>query len=130
MGSPKPIDSNKQPIDLGEARAVATSLSLTPVTFGRYLLVMRSECDLVISGEPYVALMLWLDAEAGKYVARVWNQTVSAGSATKLDQFVEACQSHFMSGRPCIGFPRHDCKLEFFRGFFRDNPFLQLIIAH
>ena len=47
MVSAKPVNSAKQPVDLGEAKAVATSLSLTSVTFGRYLLVMRSECDLV-----------------------------------------------------------------------------------
>ena len=27
----------------------------------RYLLVMRAECDLVICGEPYTALVMWLD---------------------------------------------------------------------
>ena len=58
----------------------------------------------MICGEPYVALMLWLDAETGKYVARVWNQTVSAGSATKLDQGGNS--GHFLG-------PFSNCLLEF-----------------
>ena len=67
---------------------------------------MRSECDLVICKEPYTALVMWLDTESGRYMARVWNQTVSTGSAEKAHIFLEACESHFMSGRPCIGFPK------------------------
>ena len=61
-------------IDLDEAKAVLASMSLTSVPFGRYLLVMRTECDVVIGEEPYVALALWLNLETGKFMARIWNQ--------------------------------------------------------
>ena len=74
------------------------SLSLTSVTFGRFLLVMRSECDVIIGGEPYVALMLWLNVDTGKFITRIWNQSVSTGDAPNLNQFMEACQTHFGQG--------------------------------
>ena len=67
-------NGSKCRIDLEEAKGVLASLSLTSVTFGRFLLVMRSECDVIIAGEPYVALMLWLDVDTGKFITRVWNQ--------------------------------------------------------
>ena len=92
-------NGSKSRIDLEEAKGVLASLSLTSVTFGRFLLVMRSECDVIIAGEPYVALMLWLDVQTGKFITRVWNQSVSTGDAATLDQFVEACQTHFGQGK-------------------------------
>ena len=58
-------------LDLDEARGVLASMSLTSVPFGRYLLVMRTECDVVIGGEPYVGLVLWLNLETGKFMARI-----------------------------------------------------------
>ena len=91
-------NGSKSRIDLEEAKGVLASLSLTSVTFGRFLLVMRSECDVVIAGEPYVALTLWLDVQTGRFITRVWNQSVSNGDAATLDQFVEACQTHFGQG--------------------------------
>ena len=100
--------SPKCRIDLQEAKGVLASLSLTSVTFGSYLLAMRSECDVVIAGEPYVALMLWLNLDTGQFIARVWNQTVSTGSAAGLESFVEACENHFSRGRPCLGCPEED----------------------
>ena len=92
-------NGSKCRIDLEEAKGMLASLSLTSVTFGRFLLVMRSECDVIIAGEPYVALMLWLDVQTGKFITRVWNQSISTGDAATLDQFVEACQTHFGQGK-------------------------------
>ena len=92
-------NGSKCRIDLEEAKGVLASLSLTSVTFGRYLLVMRSECDVIIAGEPYVALMLWLDVQTGKFITRVWNQSISTGDASSIDQFVDACQTHFGQGK-------------------------------
>ena len=95
-------------LDLNEARGVLTSMSLTSVPFGRYLLVMRTECDVLIGGEPYVALVLWLNLETGKFMARIWNQTVMTGDAFSLEKFTEACQTHFSQGRPCLGYPEDE----------------------
>ena len=95
-------------LNLDEARGVLASMSLTSVPFGRYLLVMRTECDVIIGGEPYVALVLWLNLETGKFMARIWNQTVTAGDAVSLEKFTEACQTHFSQGKPCLGYPEDE----------------------
>ena len=42
--------SAKQKIDLVEAKGVLASMSLISVTFGHYLLVMRSQYDVMLSG--------------------------------------------------------------------------------
>ena len=101
-------NGSKCSLDLNEARGVLASMSLTSVPFGRYLLVMRTECDVLIGGEPYVALVLWLNLETGKFMARIWNQTVTTGDAVSLEKFTEACQTHFSQGKPCLGYPEDE----------------------
>ena len=60
---------------------------------------------MILSEEPYSALLLLFNLHSGHFMSRVWNQTVARGRATALDQLVEACQRHFVDrGRPCTGF--------------------------
>ena len=60
---------------------------------------------MILSEEPYSALLLLFNLHSGHFMSRVWNQTVSRGKATALDQLAEACQRHFVDrGRPCVGF--------------------------
>ena len=47
--------------------SVLAALSLTSVNFGDYAVVMRSEFDLSVAGEPYIALMLLLNVKSGKF---------------------------------------------------------------
>ena len=98
-------------INLLEVKRVISSLSLTSVNVGHCLVVMRSEFDLSVSGEPYIALMLVLDLKSRKYISRVWNQTVATGSAVDEGKLMEACQNIFCQGRPCLGY------------HFADKPF-------
>ena len=90
---------------LDEAVDILSSLTLTSVTIGTYLVVMRSEFDLTISDQPYIGLTLLLDLRTGKYISRIWNQTVALGDVAKGDHFKEACERHFGQGKPCLGFP-------------------------
>ena len=53
--------------DLEEAKGILASLSLTSVAFEDYLIVMRSEFDVNILGQPYLALMLLFNVKSGKY---------------------------------------------------------------
>ena len=53
--------------DLEEAKGILASLSLTSVSFEDYLIVMRSEFDVNILGQPYLALMLLFNVKSGKY---------------------------------------------------------------
>ena len=66
-----------------EMKKALASLFLTTVDFGKFLLVMRSECDLIIRGEPYMAYMMWLNVETGQIISRTWNQTVCTGYVKK-----------------------------------------------
>ena len=96
-------DTFKFEAGLQEVKESLASLFLTTLDFGKYILVMRSEYDLIIRGEPYMAYMLWLNVQTGQIISRTWNQTVSSGYVNKLYQLVHACQEHFMSGKPCLG---------------------------
>ena len=40
---------------------------------------------------------------SGEFIARIWNQTTTVGTASTLEQFMEACQDLFGQGRPCVG---------------------------
>ena len=70
----KPQDSidmpSKPSFGQPEAKNACASLSLTTVDYGRYLVVMRSAFDVMISGEPYLALMLLLDMDTGNFLTR------------------------------------------------------------
>merc|ERR1719429_569981 len=45
--------------------------------------------------------MLLLDMDTGNFLTRIWNQTVTRGTALHLAEFVEACETFFgrTSGR-------------------------------
>ena len=75
---------------LQDVKEALASLFLTTLDFGKYLLVMRSECDLIIREEPYIAYMLWLNVESGQIISRTWNKTICSGYITKLYQLVHA----------------------------------------
>merc|ERR1712066_473939 len=92
-------------VRLDKAREILSTLSLTSVKMGNFLLVLKSDFDLDISGEPYIALMLILDLRSGRHISRVWNQTVSTGCALGEGKLMEACKSLFCRGRPCMGHP-------------------------
>ena len=83
---------------------VITEISLSSMVLGDYLVIVKSDFDMVISEEPYLALMLLLNMVTGKYIARVWNQTVATGILSSVDELKVACLKHF-ENRPCMGFP-------------------------
>ena len=78
-----------------EATKILQSMSLTSFLFHDYLIVMRSDFDLTISDEPYIALTLLLNRKSGRFMARTWNRTVRSGNVTSLEEFEDACKSHF-----------------------------------
>ena len=51
--------------DLSEARMALVELSLTSVTYGDFLVVLSSNFDAVIVGEPHLALMLLFNFRSG-----------------------------------------------------------------
>ena len=92
-----------------EVESVCGRLSLSSVSLGKYLVVMRSGFDVVIAGEPYLALMLLLELDSGKFLTRIWNQTITRGCALSLEGFVEACETFFArNGKPCLGLPEDE----------------------
>jgi len=99
-----------------------SSVSLVSVTVGDFLVIMRSEFDLTISGEPYTGLLLLLNLTTGKYFSRIWNQTVDTGSIVHTDQLLEACERHFGNGRPCLGCPEEEDKHVDAESFISQTP--------
>ena len=91
-------------IEMTKAKDVIAELSLSSLDFGNYLVIVKSDFDIIIAEEPYLALMLLLDVRTGKYLARIWNQTVTTGIVTTPDQLKAAFMTHF-EHRPCLGCP-------------------------
>ena len=92
-------------LNLEEVRGSLAELSLTSVVLGDYLMVMKSDFDVFIDGEPYLALALLLNTKAGVYKLRLWSHTILTGDITGLDHFIQICKGRFSRGKPCIGFP-------------------------
>ena len=98
-------ETKEQSVNLLQVKRIISTLSLTTVKVGYCLLIMRSEFDIALAGEPYIALMLLLDLRSGKYISRIWNQTVETGSVFGGKKLMEACKNLFCQGRPCVGYP-------------------------
>ena len=96
-------------IGKAEATDVAALLELRSLDYGNYLVVVKSDFDLIVDDEPYLAVMFLFNVTTGKYIARIWNQTVSTGIVTTQDQLMAACKTHF-EHKPCLGCPEsaHD----------------------
>ena len=60
----------KPKCDLTEAKMALVELSLTSVMYGDYLVVLNSDFDLVVAGEPQLALMLLFNVRTGRFMAR------------------------------------------------------------
>ena len=98
-------DKMTQELDLEEVRGSLAQLSLTSVVLGDYLMVMKSDFDIFIDGEPYIACALLLNTKSGVYKLRLWNQTILTGKNPTVDHLVQVCKEQFSQGRPCVGFP-------------------------
>ena len=92
-------------VHMDEARRVIASLSLSWFELGEYLVITNSNFDVTICGEPYLALLLFYNLKCGKFIARIWNETVEVGWAYKSNELDVACQRLFKQGKPCIGHP-------------------------
>ena len=100
---PKFEDFEELKVHLKDVKHVIDSLSLTAIRIGNYIVLLKSDFDLNISREPYIALMLLLNLNSGQYFARLWNETVASGIATETDLIMEVCRNHFCQGNPCLG---------------------------
>ena len=70
-----PSDLEVKPrVDLLEAQGALAAVALTSVAVGEYLLVLRSQFDVFVAGEPYPALMVLYNTTSGKVLRRIWNQ--------------------------------------------------------
>ena len=95
--------AKKPDFDHSEATAVLRALSLNFGIFGDFLVVMNGKADVIISGEPYLALQLWFNMVSGKLISRVWSQTVACSWVVNITQFEEVCRNYFQC-RPCVGY--------------------------
>ena len=89
---------------LEEAQSIFSDLALVSIRMQDFLMVFKSDFDLTVSGEPYVALMLILGLKTGKYMLRLWNQTIASGSALRKEELLEASRFLFCQGRLCFGY--------------------------
>ena len=97
--------SNTREFEMFEAHMFLNSMSLRSMIFQDYLIVMRSDFDVMLSEEPFIARTVYYNMTTGKYMARLWDRTVTSGRATSLQQFTDACKNHFSKGRLCLGYP-------------------------
>ena len=109
-------------IDVNEAKRIIASQSLSSFNLGDFLVITNSNFDVTISGQPYLALMLLYSLNSGKYIARIWNQTVAIGWAFKNNELDEACEDLFGQGMPCIGYPT--------KQHYKDDILQDVLLSH
>ena len=90
-------------VNLKDVKCAIDSLSLAAIRIGNYIVLLKSDFDLNICGEPYISLMLLLNMRSGRYFARLWGETIASGTAIERTQILEVCSTHFCQGIPCLG---------------------------
>ena len=90
-------------IDLEQIWCALSKLGLKVVECGEYLVIMKSEFDVMLHGEPYHALLMLFNVHTGKFMARVWNKSETVGKASTLAELKNACIHHFRERRLCLG---------------------------
>ena len=89
---------------IDEATGILASMSLSWFMYQDYLIVTRSDFDVTLGEEPYIALRVLFNRKSGRFLARLWDQTVDKGRALKIEEFRDACERHFDgSRRLCLG---------------------------
>ena len=93
------------PDALADIDCVLEKLALKRVHMGDYLVIIRSNFDLTVAGEPYIATMLVINLWSKHFISRIWNKTVMTGSVRSKMEFEEVCNTLFNQGSPCLGCP-------------------------
>ena len=70
-----------------EIEDLLAKLHLTFVFLGGHAVFMKSDFDLNVAGEPYIAVMLLLDRTSGGFLSRIWNRSI----ITPIRQIVTNC---------------------------------------
>ena len=115
---------------VNEATTILESMSLTSFLFRDYLIVMRSDFDVTISDEPYIALTLLYNTKSGRFMARMWNKTVNVGNTTSLEEFEDACKRHFRGRRLCLGCPESEEEEQTHSFLLSQTPIPRKIARH
>lgn len=113
--------------DIKEAASTCAGMSLNTLKVGDYIVVTNSQFDVVVSEEPYVALMLLVSLKSGRFFARVWNQTISMGKALTVEELAAACRNLFRQGRPCLGKLQGELQGEESEVFISYTPFQRIV---
>ena len=100
---PKLKGVEKLDFRLEDVMSALTKLKLKAMKCGDYVVIMKSEFDVVISGEPFHALMMLFNLHSGNFMTRVWNQTVKYGNVTTVIELSNVCTCHFKDRRLCLG---------------------------
>ena len=86
-----------------EAKESLSKVNLQSVRLGGFLIVLRDDFDVSISGEPYIAYILLFNLESGFYLARIWNHTVATGYVSRwlFKKFSSLNQNDFKNSILC-----------------------------
>ena len=101
------METEESELKWNEVQGALGNLPLTWVTIGDYIVINNNKPDMMIGGEPYIALQLWLDVKYGRIISRVWGKTISSRKVASVAELSSACLGHF-KGRPCLGCPLDD----------------------
>ena len=113
--------------DIKEAESICAGMFLNTLMVGGYMVVTNSEFDVVVSDEPYVALMLLVSLKSGRFFARVWNQTITTGKVLSIEEVAATCRNLFGNGRLCLGKPQSELQREEGEFLFLNAPFQRIV---
>ena len=105
-----------------KALVILESLSLSSFMRKDFLIITRSNFDVTILDEPYIALMLLYNTMSGQFLVRLWNKTVASGKAIALAKFTEVCKEFFSQGQLCLGYPGIEEETRNYSYLFTHSP--------
>ena len=77
---------------------------LASLQINGWILLLRSEFDCFIEGEPHQAFSFLFNVESGRFLSRVWGKTLDQGKVATIPSLIAKVRDTFNDRRmPCLG---------------------------
>ena len=82
---------------------LVSRLKIAVLEIEDWVILQRSKFDIIVDGEPYPALQLYLNSRSGLYLTRVWGRTCSKGeiNSNSYEDIGDLCNQVFGQGLAC-----------------------------
>ena len=98
---------------------------LLTISIKKWIIFVRNDFDIFINQEPQQAISFFLHLDSGKYLIKVWSQTVKVGVLEDLKGIFFKLNETFYNTLPCTGMPIENPNSACIDGIILQAPYLR-----